>query len=260
MKLDCTTDKYEQLYARWLVDPGKLLDLGDLKPGDRVIDLCGGTGIVAKEALRRGARSAYVVDLNPRRAFEDSDDIRMLPPFWGRAEEVDELLLRHVEMLHDLPNIDTGEPIGCLNRVPGRIDQRTCRCVNYTLDFDLVVCRQAIGYLDIRRTARAVARVLRPGGRFVFNAFKRPKFALKSYAHGGKRFFEASGFIGQTVLHVQASPSIGVDVTKFHWHREDDLDAALEPYFSVEKSSTEKSLYYVCTRMKKSLYWRMERA
>lgn len=242
MTLNCTTDKYQTLYARWLVDPGKLLDLANLRPGERVIDLCGGTGVVAKEALRRGAKNAYVVDLNPGRIYDDGslEDLRMIPPFWGDAEEVDELLLHHVEVLHDLPNLDTGEPLGC----PGA----RCRCRQLTLDFDLVVCRQAIGYLNIKRTARAVARVLRPGGRFVFNTFRRPKFALKSYVFEGKRFFEASGFVGQTVFHVQAAPSIGVDVTKFHWHRESDLDAALEPYFLVEKSSTDKSLYYVCTK------------
>lgn len=244
MKLDCTTDKYARLYARWLIEPGKLLDLANLRPGERVIDLCGGTGVVTKEALKRGAKNAYVVDLNPRRAFADTDDIRMIPPFWGHAEEVDELLLRHVEMLHDLPNLDTGEPIGC------RGDR--CRCKLLTLDFDLVVCRQAIGYLDVEKTARAVSRVLRPGGRFVFNAFKRPKFAFKSYSFAGRRFFEASGFIGRTVVHVQASPSIGIDVTKFRWHRETDLDQALAPYFSVEKSHSKTGIYYACTKRERS--------
>lgn len=238
MNLDCTTDKYQTLYARWLVDPGKLLDLAGLQPGDRVIDLCGGTGVVAKEALKRGARNAYVVDLNPGRAYQDTDDVRMIPPFWGRAEEVDELLLRHVETLHDLPNLATGEPQGCLGA--------RCRCKLLTLDFDLVVCRQAIGYVNIKRTARAVANVLRPGGKFVFNAFQKPKFAFKSYRFDGKRFYEASGFFGRTVYHLQASPTIGIDVTRFTWHHERDLDLALAPYFLVEKSSTEKSLYYVC--------------
>jgi hypothetical protein len=110
------------------------------------------------------------------------------------------------------------------------------------------VCRQAIGYLDVEKTARAVANVLRPGGRFVFNAFKHPKFALKVYTFGGVRFLEASGFFGKTVFHVQASPGIGLDVTRFRWHTEDHLDQALRPYFEISKSSTEKALYYVCTK------------
>lgn len=243
MKLDCTTDQYGPLYARWLVDPGKLLDLAGLRPGDRVIDLCGGTGIVAKEAVKRGAKSAFVVDLNPGRMYDGTpDDMRIIPPFWGRAEDVDELLQSHVEGLHGLPR-----DVGNLH-VPGGCLGERCRCHRYKPDFDLVVCRQAIGYLGIKQTARAVANILRPGGKFVFNAFKRPKFTLKSYTFNGKRFFEASGFLGRTVWHVQAAPSIGVDVTKFKWHTEDELDAALRPYFEIARSSTEKSLYFVCTK------------
>lgn len=240
MRLDCTTEKYGALYARWLADPGKLLGIAELQPDERVIDLCGGTGIVAKEALRRGAKTAYVVDLNPRRAFADTDDARMLPPLWGRAEEVDQLLRKHVDMLHALPRLDTGEPHGCLGA--------RCRCRHLTLDFDLVVCRQAIGYLDLAKTAYAVSNVLRPGGRFVFNAFRRPKFAFKHYKHNGKHFVEASGYVGRTVMHVQASPSIGVDVTTFRWHTEEDFERALRPYFNIEQVTSERSLYYVCTK------------
>jgi SAM-dependent methyltransferase len=254
VNLDCTTDAYAELYERWLEAPGRLLDLAGLQPGERVIDLCGGTGIVAKEALRRGARSAFVVDLNPGRAFNDTDDVRMLPPLWGRAEEVDRILQRHIDTLHDLPDLNTGAPIGCLNDVPGQIDARVCRCVRLTPDFDLVVCRQAIGYLDIYKTAYAVANVLRPGGRFVFNTFQKPKFSAKHYQYRGRRFFEASAYVGRTVFHVQAllKPVFGIDVTRFRWHREHDLDHALAPYFEITKSSTEKSLYYVCTRRERS--------
>jgi SAM-dependent methyltransferase len=229
MKLDCTTDAYEDLYARWLVDPGKLLKLGGLKPGERVIDLCGGTGIVGQTALDWGASYVVVADLNPRiRRWSDG----RLQPVVARAEAID-VAMRFVE--------------DRLAQLRGEAESES-DSEQVDEPFDLVVCRQAIGYLDVEKTAQAVTNVLRPGGRFVFNAFKKPKFALKSYAFDGARFFEASGFFGRTVFHVQASPKIGVDVTKFKWHREDDLDRALRPYFEISKSSTEKSLYYVCTK------------
>jgi len=232
VSLDCTTEKYGELYARWLVDPGKLLDIAKLKPGERMIDLCGGTGVVAKEAVARGAQTAFVVDLNPRLHRADSvDDIRCIPPFWGHAEDVDKLLTRHVEMLHDVSP-----------------HSELCRCRRYTPDFDLVVCRQAIGYLDIKKTAVAVANVLRDGGRFVFNTFVRPRWSLKSYKFGGRRFFEASVYLDRDVFHLQASLDIGVDVTHFQWHTERDLDTAFLPHFDIEKHRTEKSLYYVCTK------------
>ena len=232
VRLDCTTEKYAQLYARWLIEPGKLLDIAQLQPGERVIDLCGGTGIVATEAVARGARTAFVVDLNPRlHRGVNSDDARCVPPFQGRAEDVDKLLAQHIEMLH-----------GLALHGPG------CRCARYTPDFDLVVCRQAIGYLDIKKTALAVSNVLRDGGRFVFNTFVRPRWSLKSYKLGDRRFFEASAFLGQDVFHIQASLGLGVDVTHFQWHTELELDGALAPYFDLQKRRVGKTLYYVCTK------------
>lgn len=63
----CTTKKYETLYARWLKNPGKLLDLAEFDSSrDTLLDLCGGTGAVAREALRRGAKKVCLLDLNPR--------------------------------------------------------------------------------------------------------------------------------------------------------------------------------------------------
>lgn len=62
----CTTDKYDILYARWLENPGSLLDLTKFKPSDTILDLCGGTGAISHEAIRRGAKHVYLLDLNPR--------------------------------------------------------------------------------------------------------------------------------------------------------------------------------------------------
>jgi len=237
---DCTTDKYDALYARWLKEPGKLLELGELKEGDRVIDLCGGTGLVAYEAICRGARCAFVVDLKPRIAHLP-DDMRMIPPFWGKAEEVDILLERHIDTLHDLAEkYSDGKTTGC---PPG------CRCKRYRLGtFDLVVCRQAINYLDLHKVASAVHKVLRPGGRFVFNTFGKPRFFAKSYRHDGRRFFELAGHLGDHVVHLQAGLGIGVDVSKFRWYRHDQIKDAMTPYFLVKDFVQKNSIYYLCRK------------
>ena len=66
---DCSTDKYDVLYAPWLRDPGRLLDLAEYRPGEKLLDLCGGTGAVSKVALQRcgGEKSDItLLDINPR--------------------------------------------------------------------------------------------------------------------------------------------------------------------------------------------------
>lgn len=40
----CTTEKYDQLYAPWLARGNFDQLLKGIQPGDRVLDLCGGSG------------------------------------------------------------------------------------------------------------------------------------------------------------------------------------------------------------------------
>lgn len=213
MNLDCTTPKYDQLYARWLVDAEKLLDLAEVQRGDRVLDLCGGSGIVAKAAVERGA-DVVLLDLAPR--CESGPHLRTVT---GPAEAADLLL---AVFLRD------------------------------TAPFDVVVCRQAIGYLDMNHMPGVVAGLLEPGGRFVFNNFARPRWRVQFYRHEGARFFEASACVGQRVAHVQARWPVGIDVTAFRWHKHENLVPKLMPYFHVARIDRGRSLYYYCTRTKRN--------
>ena len=90
MALNCTTDKYGALYAKWLKNPGTLLDLAGYEPGMRVLDLCGGTGAVSEECLRRGGSPSDLVlmDLNPRcPGFNIEGHGCVLPlPFFAQKE------------------------------------------------------------------------------------------------------------------------------------------------------------------------------
>lgn len=205
MNLDCTTPLYEELYARWLWHEDGLLDRAQMKAGDKVLDLCGGTGVISRQALDLGALEVVLLDLAPR-AFH----LKHLYPLFcqrrGRAEEVATLFPKHY--------------------------------------FDIIVCRQAIGYLDPEQVAQGVFQVLRPGGRFVFNTFKRPRWLAKTYRMGGTRFFEAAGYLGDHVVHLQAGWGLGIDVTKFRWHR--DLKTTMGRYFSVHEETRGNSLYYTC--------------
>jgi len=86
MMLNCTTDKYAQLYARWVEDGEALLRWAHMTPGERVLDLCGGTGAVAEAAVRGWAGEVHLLDLNPR--CKDPNVVQ----HQGAAEEADRIL------------------------------------------------------------------------------------------------------------------------------------------------------------------------
>ena len=202
MRLDCTTEKYEQLYARWLPGVDRMLSYGSLGEHDRVMDLCGGTGALSIAAVERGCSSVDLLDLNPRckdsRVHTHTGRAEMLPYYFGHHS------------------------------------------------FDLVICRQALGYLDLKATANAVSLALAPGGRFVFNNFISPRWAIKVYRFDGRTYLEVSGHLGSNVWHLQASPSVGVDVTQFQWHKHEDILAVMDRYFHVRHELSDRSAKYYC--------------
>lgn len=211
--LDCTTPTYETLYARWLEKPGNLLDTGKYDPKGThayLLDLCGGTGAVALEALRRGASEVWLADLNPRVSDPRIHTIR------GRAEDLP--LRKRLDRLR-------GEP-----------------------PFDFVVCRQALAYLDLERTAQALFYATEPGTPFVCNTFVKPKWSFKSYRFKSRRFIEASGFFGRTVFHLQAMLG-DWDITRFRWHSTHDIVKAFMPYFTLDQFvATDVTLKFVFRR------------
>jgi SAM-dependent methyltransferase len=205
--LACTTNDYDLLYARWLRgsgDIGTLLRFAGMRPGADVLDLCGGTGAVAAQALAWGANSVAVFDLNPRvRSY-------MLP------------LIRTIK-----GDVNKGHLYG--------ISQQK---------YDLVVCRQALGYLDLKILARDVPTILKPGGKFVFNMFKRPKWKFEHYRYEGHHYWEASAVLGRTVWHLQSMIGL-MDVSKFRWHTAEDVRSKLHPRFCCgTEEETEKSIRY----------------
>ena len=204
--LRCTTDKYERLYARWLSNSIQLLEWGGpvVTYRTRVLDLCGGTGIVARQAKFVGAGSVHLLDLNPRCQTPGVVLHR------GRAEEADRILA---------------------DEAP----------------FDVIICRQAVGYLEPSEAFRAVGAILAPGGRFVFNTFLEPRWRLQTYNYHGVRFLEASGYWGKHVFHLQASPRIGADVTHFRYHTKHELiTALLEAGFGVKIHERGRSIRFLC--------------
>lgn len=209
MSFLCTTPRYDILYARWLEHPEDLLVLAEWKPGQKLLDLCGGTGAITREALQRGAlpESLYLVDLNPRAGDTGVHQIQ------SSAEDAD-------------------------LKMPFQAGR-----------FDAVICRQAFCYLNPRNVTRVVFRLLKHRGTFVFNTFVKPKWSLKIYTYGGKHYLEASAYIRKTVWHIQVCLGVGWDITTFKWQpKEDVLKVLLEEGFKVQTQETAKSIRWVCRK------------
>jgi ubiquinone/menaquinone biosynthesis C-methylase UbiE len=216
--LDCTTNTYETLYARWLEKPEALLDWGgyDVRWHQLVLDVCGGTGAVAKVARERGSE-VTLVDLNPRCTDPAVKALR------GRVEDLTWSAQGH---------------LGTLARA------RQMAWVKW----DFLVCRQALGYLDLDAAARALSSVAREGATFVCNTFVKPKWSFQRYTFQGRTYFEVSGYFGRRVWHLQAT-GVYFDVTTFHWYSAEEIRMAFAPYWMLEKiEETNKSLRFLFKR------------
>lgn len=133
---DRAVDFYEDAWREQL-EPAQrlLLDLADLRPGEHVLDVAAGTGLVTFPAARTVGRTGSVF------ATDISD--RMVAPVEGRAIRDGLTNVRAARM--DAENLDT--PDG---------------------SFDAVLCGLGMMYFpDPLRSLRESLRVLVPGGRTV---------------------------------------------------------------------------------------------
>lgn len=188
----CTTEKYDQLYARWLENPGALLDFGEYNRSKSLLDLCGGTGAVSKEALRRGAKDVTLFDLNPR--------------------------------------ADRWPEIRC---VQGDFHNFDDRAYLATRQYDFIVCRQAIAYLNLATLKKEIPALLAPGGRFVFNMFTNPKSYTRRYEYDGRKYLEASIVFAGRVFHLQSCAGVGSEISIF---RQPNVDLVINSFTQIGHS------------------------
>jgi SAM-dependent methyltransferase len=127
----------------------------------RVLDLGCGEGYCARQLARSGARDVTGVDVS-------------------------------AQMIHEARRQEEAEPLG----IQYRVADATCLGELSTGDYDLVVAMFLFNYLLIAETRACmaeVARILRPGGRFVF-AVPHPAFPY--LASAGPPFFFEVGLAG----------------------------------------------------------------
>lgn len=133
-----------------------------------------------------------------------------------------------------------------VERIRGRAEEASSLISD---EFDLIVCRQAMGYLDPVKVAREASRLLRGGGRFCFNTFNRPKrWASKSYQEDGTVYTEGHLFLFGRVFHLQHKEGAGSDLAVFRYHDPEVLLKAMKRYFkTVEVKAVGKSVVWTCT-------------
>lgn len=207
--LNCTTDKYDDIYAPWVNRSENLLRLAGYKHGDKLLDLCGGTGAVCKATVffHTNVKPAdlTLLDLNPRCRMRTVKQVK------GKAEDVG---------IHFYPNT-----------------------------FDVIVCRQAMGYLNPHQVIPGIFTVLKPGGRFVFATFVRPRrYGFKVYNYQNSRYLETHLFALGRILHLQWRIGVGADVTMFQYHSREKLEKLLDPWFRFQVFEKGRSLRWVCTK------------
>jgi len=210
---------YEELYAKYL-DPESLKILMDLAgedmEGKLVLDLCCGTGICTREALKRKALHITMVD-------EERD---MIP---------DEFKYKPKIEIHD-----------------SSIRIALTRLGNDHQFFDIVTCRQGINYWFNAMSISLLAGVMRQGGVFVFNTFNtRPSETpkIKQYHHKDVSFTEIS-YVDPTnmVHHVQIREGMAPHVARFQWISPESFDLFLGKYFEIEKVTRNRTDYYKCVK------------
>jgi ubiquinone/menaquinone biosynthesis C-methylase UbiE len=125
---------YEQLWRAQLAEAqSALLSLASLEPGEQVLDIACGTGLVSFEAARAVGRSGHVLGIDLSERMVDAAE--------QRAQEM------------KLSNCSFS-----------RMDAETLALPDAR--FDVVLCALGLMYMpDPERVAREMRRVLRPGGR-----------------------------------------------------------------------------------------------
>lgn len=222
----CTTPDYDLIYAPWLKNPERLLELVGYDPTRHsLLDLCGGTGAVSHAALtlRKAAAGTFqgppitLMDLNPRQDC------------WERE--------RHIE-----------EVAQDLNKSPWRSPSGR--------PFDVVVCRQALGYIkSLPDFFYRVRGLTSQGGCFVFNAPAAPPLVrARKSDYAGLTYREFGICLFGRILHFQGvSIPPGSekerrlwDISLFRHHPKLKIEEALKHHWFYEVQDNGKSLRFLC--------------
>lgn len=224
------SDLYDRIYARFQDDPymSQVLDGIKLPENPRVLDLCCGTG------LSTMAMQTTLGLSNAEFADGSASMLAVAEKRMGRKG--------HVATLEDLSNLPAQS-------------------------YDLVTVRQAFSYVapeNLEKVAQNIARILKPGGRFVFNSFAKiapgaakPRDTDTEQPDLFIRTHEDNQITDTDILHTQRSEIIDFDkgrwdavfdVNQFYQHNPEQLKSAFEKAgltFSLQQQGN--NLCYIAT-------------
>jgi len=118
--------------------------------------------------------------------------------------------------------------------------------ISYEDMYTLIICRQAINYLNLNQLFLNLRSITRPQGRFVFNTFIEARSHLKTYRFRGNRYLEAAIVLLGRVIHLQLSPTIGWDVSVFKEYSHGDFMVAAgnNGWALVRRQVMNRAAYY----------------
>jgi ubiquinone/menaquinone biosynthesis C-methylase UbiE len=238
-------ETYRKLYAKYFVhrQARELVDLAGSLTNKTVVDLCGGAGEIALLAKKKGAKTVLLID-----GEEAMVDMKALYDFgiWFQR--------------HDLRNWHIKYILRCVNEYEPDWEREECGCFQCETEFDgadFVFCRQAVNYwLWDEKAAKDVARIMRSGGKFIFNTFNtkpstEPK--VKQYDMGNlngdwSKYVEVHWLVDDMVHHVQICEGMEPHYTSFKWIPPERFREILEPHFDLDIKTDQYTDIYICQK------------
>lgn len=215
-------DIYEIMYKKYFKrSPEELIEYAELKQGACVADLCAGNGRLTFLLKEKGMGVLYV------------DREKDMTP-------VEELNKRSITYLN--------KDIEDFVKYPAPVNYDGD---SYAVGFDAIFCQQAITYWFNTTDLSELAKMLKRGGKLVFNTFNKKPSTVpmqKEYSIDGLDYIEISYLVYNKVYHVQCCEGYEPHFTVFDWISREEFLEKLKPYFDVREIINNNTSIYVCTK------------